>query len=261
MNTLTCPSCGTQNLSKSASCDSCGWQFNHITVDHNTVAPQRTGSIFRTGLRRPNWVCSNVRQNVCLVRDGSGSMAGSKARDASGASLELVEELAQPVNKDGFSVAVIDFSSAATVIHPLTGAKSLHGNVKPLNTGLFGGSTNITEGLSAALDVFGRTQTPDGITLLRSVAIVFTDGCHNTGPDPYSVAEKLKSIADVVAVAFGSDADEQLLRRIASTPQHFYRCSTGRDLRSFLAKVGETMTATMAQKANATQALATMQAH
>ncbi|MBI4641461.1 MAG: hypothetical protein HY731_12250 [Candidatus Tectomicrobia bacterium] len=48
-----------------------------------------------SGIRRPNWICQNVRQRVTLVRDKSGSMSGQKAEDASAASQELVAELAQ----------------------------------------------------------------------------------------------------------------------------------------------------------------------
>jgi uncharacterized protein YegL len=93
------------------------------------------------------------------------------------------------------------------------------------------------------------------VQYLRPVVLIFTDGCHNTGPGPKDVADRLKQKADFVTVAFGSDADEALLRSLASTPQHFYRCANGRELRQFLAAVGATMTATMAAKTNATQAL------
>jgi hypothetical protein len=92
------------------------------------------------------------------------------------------------------------------------------------------------------------------------VTIFFSDGQHNTGPGPKDVADQLKLKADLVTVAFGSDADEALLRSLASTPQHFYRCANGRELRQFLAAVGATMTATMAAGTNATRALTQIQA-
>jgi len=217
--------------------------------------------IVRSGLRRPEWICRNARQNAILVRDKSGSMSGQKADDASAASLDLVSELAQPVNKDGFGVAVVDFADSSGIVHGLEKATKLDGKVTPLSAGSVGGTTNITAGLGDALKVLEGAEagSHSEVVYLRPVVICFTDGCHNTGPEPGDVANRIKLVADLVTVAFGRDADESLMRDLASSPQHFYRCSTGRELRSFLAAVGATMTATMAAGTNATQALSTLQ--
>lgn len=219
-------------------------------------------TIVRGGLRRPNWITRNSKQHVVFVRDKSGSMSGQKAKDASAASLDLAAELAEPANKDGFYLAVVDFASGSKVTHALEKATVLNGGVASLSVGLFGGgSTNITAGLEDALSLLEEADRhpEEGVHHLKPVVIVFTDGCHNDGPDPHDAANRLKSRADLVTVAFGSDADESLLRSLATSPQHFYRCSTGRELRSFLAAVGQTMTATMAAGTNATQALTTIQ--
>jgi uncharacterized protein YegL len=214
-------------------------------------------TMVRGSVRRPNWICRNTKQNVIFVRDKSGSMRGQKAMDASAASLDLVAELAEPANKDGFYVAVVDFASRSNIVHNLEKATVLNGNVVPLSVGLFEGRTNITAGLEDALSILEKAETynQENVAYLRPVVIAFTDGCHNEGPAPQSVANRLKDIADLVTVAFGEDADETLMRSLASTPQHFYRCTTGRELRSFLAAVGATMTGTMAAGTNATQAL------
>jgi len=90
---------------------------------------------------------------------------------------------------------------------------------------------------------------------LRSVVILFTDGQHNTGPGPRAVAREVREKADLVTVAFGGDADEALLKELATSPQHFYRCKNGRELRAFLAAVGATMSQTLGARQNATQAL------
>lgn len=217
-------------------------------------------TVVRSGLRRPNWVCRNVKQNVVFVRDKSGSMSGKKAKDASAASLDLVAELAEPANKDGFNVGVVDFASGSKIVHDLEKATTLNGKVAALSVGYFGGSTNITAGLEDAYSILEKAdkQNQEGVTYLRPVVIVFTDGCHNEGPGPQDVANRLKGVADLVTVAFGTDADESLMRSLAST-QSFYRCTNGRKLRTFLAAVGATMTATMAAGTNATQALTMIQ--
>lgn len=218
-------------------------------------------TIVRSGLKRPSWICRNVKQNVILLRDKSGSMEGQKAKDASAASIDLVGELAEASNKDGFNVAIVDFASKSEIIHSIEKATLLNANVSPLTVGFLSGSTNVTAGLEDAVSILEKAENQDqeGVVYLRPVVIVFTDGCHNEGPAPHKTADRLKSIADLVTVAFGSDADESLMRSLATTPQHFYRCSSGRELRSFLAAVGATMTATMASGSNATEALMTIQ--
>ena len=230
-------------------------------TSYRDLIQQQGGIIVPSGVRRPHWICSNVKQNVINVQDNSPSMRGQKIKDASAANLDLVHELAQPANKDGFNVAVVSFSGSAQVVHGLTKATELDGKVKPLSVGLFSGGTNITAGLQTALDLLEAAENSpqEGVLYLRSVVICFSDGCHNTGPHPRDVADKLKQKADLVTVAFGSDADEAMLRELASTPQHFYRCANGRELRSFLAAVGATLTGSMSAKTNATKALTLIQ--
>lgn len=209
-----------------------------------------------SGVRRPDWICSKTKQKVVVERDRSESMTGAKAQDAQAACESMVGELALPENKDGFLVGIVDFNHNVEVIHEFTPAKELVGNIKPLSPS---GTTNITQALETALGMLQKPETGEGFRFMRPVALLFSDGCHNTGKPPHEAAVQLKAVADVVAVAFGSDADENLLRSIASTPQHFYRVKDGRELRHFMATVGATLTATLAQKRNATQALTGLQ--
>ena len=229
-----------------------------MTTQNQNAEPM---TIVRGGLRRPNWITSKSKQDVVFIRDKSRSMSGQKADDASAASLDLASELAEPANKDGFYLGVVDFATNSEVVHNLTKATAMTGKIAPLSIGHFGcGLTNVTAGVEEAHSLLLRAdrQDQEGVHRLRPVVIIFTDGRHNDGPDPHDAAKRLKGIADLVTVAFGSDADESLLRSLATSPQHFYRCSSGRELRSFLAAVGQTMTATMAQGRNATQALTTI---
>ncbi|MBN1516000.1 VWA domain-containing protein [Candidatus Sumerlaeota bacterium] len=213
------------------------------------------------GFRRPSWISRNAKQRVVLVRDKSGSMYGKKAKCASAACRDLVAELAEPENKDGFYVSVIDFARTSEIIHDNEKATALCGKLKELSVSIFNTSTNISAGLEDAFSILMKAEADvqDNVRYLKPVVIVFTDGCHNKGPDPRVIAASLKDIADVVTVAFGHDADEELMRALASTSQHFYRCSKGSELRSFLAAVGATMTTTMAAGTNASNALAMIQ--
>lgn len=209
---------------------------------------QKPMTIMPTGVRRPAWITAGAKQRAVLVRDRSGSMSGQKAQDASAASSDLIAELARPANRDGFEVAVIDFHGSADIIHDISPATALAGKVESIKAG---GGTDITSGLQAALEVIGR-RGADGTTYLRPVVVVFSDG--NSG-GPEAVADKIKAIADVVTVAFGADANEPLLQKLASSPQHFYRCRNGAELRAFFAAVGATLTASLQRRESATRAL------
>jgi len=221
----------------------------------------KKATIVRSGVRRPPWICRNVMQIVVLVFDMSSSMIGQKAKDAWAAIQDLLSELAQPSNKDGFFVSVVGFADGADVLHPLERATSLYGKIAAGSFDACGGNTNITAGLEVTESVLKRADRhpEDGLTALRPAVIVFTDGGHNEGPGPEHVAGRIRDKADLVTVAFGEGADEALMRSLATSSQHFYRCSSGRELRAFLAAVGATMTQTMTAGVDATQALTTVQ--
>lgn len=188
-----------------------------------------------TGLQRPTWITSQHKQVVIIIRDASPSMENdNKAIDAQRACEELVSELAKPINKDGFIVGIVDFWEKAVIKHELLTATQLENNISSIE---IDGATNITAGLEKGLKLLESTQESS----LRPIILLFTDGEHNTGKAPHKIAEKLKQVADVVTVAFGDDADEKLLKELASTEQHFYKCSNGNELRQFMASVGQTM--------------------
>jgi len=188
-------------------------------------------------------------------------MSGQKAKDASQACFELLRALGSPENKDGFVVSVVDFDGTAKIKHNSVPAAELAQSLKPISIPLLGGGTNITAGLEQAEIPCRKTPTDaqDGTRWLRPVVVLFSDGCHNTGPKPESAAESLCKIADLVTVGYGDDADTELLRGLATSPQHFYKCKDGRDLRQFFAAVGSTMTASLAAGVNATEALGQIQ--
>ena len=226
-------------------------------MNTNPIIKTQGGAGFLQGVSRPTCLSTKSRQLVVYVRDASPSMAGPKATDAAAAGVDLVDELAKPENKNGFEVGVVDFAGRAKTVHPIDKATALNGRVVPINTSLFGGSTNITDGLREAevlVDQSAASRTTERLTL-RPVVILFSDGCHNSGAHPRDAANGVKAKADLVTVAFGADADEALLRQLATSPQHFYRCTNGRNLRMFLAAVGKTLTGTMAKGTNGTIAL------
>jgi uncharacterized protein YegL len=216
-------------------------------------------TILSISLQRPAG-SARRQQRVVLVRDGSASMQGEKADAASQATAELCRVLALPSNRDGFHMAVVDFGEKAKVVHGFERATMLDGYLRPLDVGEHGGVTNITSGLEQALDLLQEAgENQSAAEFARSVVVLLSDGAHNHGPAPDQASYHLKNIADLVCVAFGDDADLPALRRLATSPQHCVRCSSGEELRRFFAQVGVTLTRTLASCSNATVALAKLQ--
>jgi uncharacterized protein YegL len=210
-------------------------------------------TIIQGALRRPAYL--NQRQRILIVRDRSSSMnSHSKAADAEKATRELIAELNAPSNGDAFEVSIVDFNESAIVTAAWKKASAMSDQALALAPA---GETSISAGLSAAQRQLDQTEPLEiAHSYLRPVVLIFSDGNHNSGADPITAANDLKKVADIVTVAFGHDADEEMLRRIASTPQHSVRCATGAQLRSFFAVVGKTLTQTRGAGRSATQALA-----
>jgi len=204
-------------------------------------------------VKRPNWICSNVKQNIAILRDASGSMEeNGKAEEAYKAASDLIAELINPNNKDGFYAIVIDFSTKAEVKHNLQKVSDLQ-NLLPIATG---GGTSITAGLEKAFEILMNKENQNNeFSFLKPVILLFTDGNHNQGVAPNELATQIKKDVDIVTIAFGNDADEKILMEIATSPQHFYRCKNGKELRMFLAEVGATLVASMVFRENTTENL------
>ena len=151
---------------------------------------------------------------------------------------------------------MVDFDDTADVIHPLEKATNLAGKIQPIKPR---SETNITAGLEEALRILRSAETVTNpthdLSFLRPVVMCFSDGCHNKGSHPREAANQLKAVADLVTIAYGNDADEALLKELATSSQHFFRCRNGAELRCFLAAVGTTMSGTLAAGVNATNAL------
>jgi len=212
-------------------------------------------------LKRPNWFVSKIIQLLILVRDVSSSMRGSKGKEAEVASEALVVEIASQQNNGMFMVSIVDFGDNARLIHDPTPANQLAGGIKPMK---IGGGTNITSGLEVALSILKSQENvvEPNVKRLKPVVITLSDGGHNIGPasELIALAESVKAIADHVTVGFGSDSDDKMLKTLATSPQHFYKIKeSGKELKVFLAAVGQTLTATMSQQMNATVALTQVQ--
>jgi len=206
-------------------------------------APNQAPTIISPCLRRAK-VHTHRHQHMVLTMDRSGSMfEKGKAQAAHAAMLGLLAELALECNKAAFETALIGFSDQARLIHPFMPASALKANLSPPDPADSGGSTNVTAALELGRQILRDAQRqPTGqLTYVRPMVVLLSDGMHNVGDGPVPASQELKQVADILTVAFGDDADEEMLRAIA-TEQLAVRCRTGADLRAYFAQVGRTLT-------------------
>jgi len=194
-------------------------------------------------LKMPTGVSSNCKQLVVLACDVSSSMKGqSKIDNLNVARTSLIQVLALPENKDGFIGCIVDFNHKAQTIVP---PQSVVGMTVPVSKA--GGGTNFN---SAALECirivegFNSQENPDGYRFIRPIVIKLSDG-HAQISDKNIQA--LQEIATVITVAYGVDADQAALARIASDGQVHVVGTQGDQLRKFLADVGKTLSQDLAK--------------
>ncbi|MEA3445137.1 MAG: vWA domain-containing protein [Bacteroidota bacterium] len=209
------------------------------------------------GYKRPQWICSNQKQLVFILADCSGSMAGEKIDQSSTAIDDLVIKLAEPENKDAFYIVIIGFNDTANVIQEIIKATELAGKVPSMDAR---GCTDMASALSCAKSQIDSNKLPqlENATWLKPVIIFFSDGNHNSGNDPVIVADELKEKATIVTIAYGSDADEDLLMKLATSSQHYFRCNNGVEIREFMADICDTLTDSLLAGADTADEIAKM---
>lgn len=184
----------------------------------------------------PTGVSSNVKQHVVIVCDHSTSMTGDKIAEANLARDALIRELADPANKDGFRCTVVEFNCSASRVAFGEPAGSLH--LAPM---VASGGTNFVAALTEALNAireFKARPNDEGYHYMRPHVLKLSDG--QAGIDDALLAE-LHEEADVTAIAYGADADQDTLRRIASDGKVHVVGTNGGELRKFLEQVGRTL--------------------
>lgn len=200
--------------------------------------PTASPSMPAGGVSRPR-VGSSTFQLCVSVLDTSQSMSGS-IDELNAASADLASVLAAPENRGGFHLSTVAYGTTAKRLLAPTPATDVRPENLAVSAGMQGGNTNMTEGLQIALDTINAHASAPG-NWARSVVMLLTDGHPNCGGSPEDVATELKSKADLICLAFGPHADLALLQRLANTPAHAFRATTGADLRRFFAQVGRTM--------------------
>lgn len=179
-------------------------------------------------LHAPREARRGARPPVCVlpVIDVSGSMAGEKLHFAKQSAMKLVDHLAP----GDFCGAVVFSTQVETLAAPAEATpafkeelRGLLGRLEPRH------NTNLGGGMLAGLDHARVARLPPGM-LVR--VILFTDGLANEGPAK-SRAELLALLeanlgeATLSAFGYGDDADQELLRDLATRGKGNYAYVAG----------------------------------
>lgn len=163
--------------------------------------------------------------DVVLVIDRSYSMRTDKLDAAKAAALDFVNG----VDLTFVQVAVVAISERPRVLQSLSSDRpTLLAAISAIapETG-----TNLVDAFDlAARELTGALARPAA----DKVIVFMTDGRHRSGPDisaiwPLHTAATAAGI-EIYAIALGSDADRDLLRRIATDAGHFYDSPTPAEL-------------------------------
>jgi len=186
----------------------------------------------------------SVEQLGILVLDGSGSMSepdvqgrGTKAQAVGEAVRGLITKLKGSSRRQDFWLALIVFDNNVEVRLLPTPVAEIELSSTETDPYL-GGETAIGDALFAAWNM-AEDFTAGETDLPRSVVItLMSDGQNNTGREPLSVAQdiktKLSGKVNIVSVAYGKDADKETLIRIANDPEKGFRATdSAEELRSF----------------------------
>lgn len=143
---------------------------------------------------------------TAIAMDRSGSMRGEKLKRAQEAAYTYVDTSAE--KEDMVSLAAFS-SSAESITEPVSVADGRETLKKDILSVSSAGSTNVGAGLTIALGHLSSCNRKD------KAAILLSDGRHNAGTYKSEVAQFQKRGWPVYTVAFGSDADQEMLAWIA----------------------------------------------
>ena len=144
----------------------------------------------------------SVVQDVLLMLDTSGSMAGNKIEQAKQGAIDF----ARSANLRGCATALAVFGNkAAMVCDPTVDSAAFARKVDRLDVGIVGQTTNLTAGL----DLAGKFQRLNAV-------VVVTDGQADSPDTALAAATSLKKKGIDILCIGTDDADRSFLTRLAS---------------------------------------------
>ena len=215
------------------------------TVDSPSgPVPLFFGNLFGVDFFEPQSLAAAtyIERDVVLVVDRSGSMRGQKFNDLRDAIDIFTATLNQtPVEEQ---VGLASYSSTASEDVQMTDQLSrINAGVDSLNVG---GFTSISRGMQAGANIMERGR---GEQFVERTLIVMTDGRHNRGPEPSTVARELADEGiQIHTITFGSGADFARMRDVAEIGKgrHFH-ADNGLELEEVYREIALTLSTMMTQ--------------
>jgi Ca-activated chloride channel homolog len=185
---------------------------------------------------------SYIERDVVLVIDRSGSMFGQKFTDLIAAIDTFADTLDNtPVNEQ---VGLASYNDTATQDVALTSDLNL---IRSQMAGLpVEGYTSISRGMQAGEAIFDGSRGRD---FVERTMIVMTDGIHNRGPEPRTVATDLAADGVTIhTITFGADADRGRMQDVAAIGRgrHFH-ADNGAELERIYREIALTLSTMMTQ--------------
>ncbi len=159
------------------------------------------------GAIREAWLVTKRPADIVLVIDVSGSMEGDKLSGVKGALFSFIDQ----IEGDRDRVALVTFSDRSQLVQPLAplDGGAMSDSVRQLQAG---GGTQLYDAIAFALDHLEAENTGDR----AQVIVAMTDG---QSEGSINVVEQkidgMESSVIVYTVGYGTDADLEVLQRIA----------------------------------------------
>jgi len=149
-------------------------------------------------------------------------MEGQKLEEAKNAAKFFVAQLDLADDQ----VGLVTFATTATLDVPLSHDGSTFAAV--IDAVTVGHGTNIADGVDVAqTELVGSRHNP----VATSVIILLSDGRANTGGSPQATADVAKTLGiRVITIGLGNNANQDLLRSMASSTDDYYFAPTSVDL-------------------------------
>jgi Ca-activated chloride channel family protein len=175
------------------------------------------------------WWYTKRPTNVYLVVDTSGSMGGEKLASTQ----EALESFVTHIRGDRDQLGLIEFGSGVKSMEPLqplddARRRALIGQIREMEAS---GDTALLDAVRRAYDNLQETADPEAINAI----VAMTDGRENASGSSIADLEwRFEQETDVrvvvFAIAFGRDADDDLLQRIADAGEGQFRRADETDI-------------------------------